>query len=196
MTPWAEQRYKLARAGRGDPFELKAEEPDPALYPYCMPSGFPRAYTDPFPFRIVLTPDILVMIFEYGRLVREIHLDGRKHQEGEPPTFMGDSIGHWDGDTLVVETVNIHDVTFLNNLGQPHSDALRIVERIRRPDRETLEIDFLFEDPKAYTRPWTGKKIFRLMPANPTIGETITCEQYWMETYLQDLRNGTMQGRP
>ena len=196
MTSWAEERYKLARMGVPDPFQLKAEEPDPALYPYCMPSGFPRAYTDPFPFRIVQTPDILVQIFEYGRLVRQVDTDGRKHSEGAAPTFMGDSIGHWDGDILVIETIDLQEFTFVDNLGHPHSDALRVVERMRRPEREALEIEFMFEDPKAYTKPWTGRKVFRLLPSSTPIMETLTCEDYWLENYRRDLKSGKMQGRP
>jgi hypothetical protein len=196
MTPWAEEKYKLVRAGTKDPYEMKPEAPDSELYPYCLPGGFPRLFTVPFPIRIVQTPDIIIMLSEYESAVRQIYMDGRKHVSGAPPTYMGDSIGHWEGDTLVVDTVNIDDVSWIDNLGHPHSDVLRVTERIQRPDHNTLQIDFTFEDPKAYTKPWTGKKTFRLMPADTAMGEFFVCDDYFKRTYSDDLKGGKMRGRP
>ncbi len=77
---------------------------------------------------------------------------------------MGHSIGRWDGDTLVVDTVAIDDVTWMDDAGTPHSDALHVVERLRRVDHDTLEIEFRFEDTKAFTKPWTAKKVYKLTP--------------------------------
>jgi hypothetical protein len=104
------------------------------------------------------------MIFQTNPLARYIYVDGRSHPEGFPLTFMGHSIGRWDGDTLVVDTVGIDDTSWLDTVGTPHSDALHIEERIRRVAADRLEIDFLFEDPKAYTQPWRGKKVYQLNP--------------------------------
>jgi hypothetical protein len=84
------------------------------------------------------------------------------HKKDLAPTWMGDSIGRWEGDTLVVDTVGFNDRTWLDQVGHPHSDALHLVERIRRHDHDTLQIDFTFDDPKAYTQPWTGEKLFKL----------------------------------
>jgi hypothetical protein len=196
LTPWGEQQYKLVRTGTKDPYEMKPEPPDTELYPYCLPGGFPRVYTVPFPFRIVQTPDLMVMIFEYEDVVRQIYLDGRKHAAGEPTTFAGNSVGHWEGDTLVVETTDIDPISWIDNLGHPHSDALRVIERIQRPSQDALQIDFTFDDPKAYTKPWTGKKLFRLMPADTEIGEFSVCEDYLKQNYLDDVKKGKMQGRP
>jgi hypothetical protein len=196
MTPWGQERYAMARVGRHDPYEVKIEQPDPELYPYCLPGGFPRDYTEPFPFRAVQTPDILIMIYEWQHGVRQIHLDGRKHLDGAPATYMGDSTGHWDGDTLVVETVSIDEPGWIDNLGHPHSDALRVVERIRRPDHDTLQVDLTFDDPKAYTKPWTGKKLFRLLLADAYLGDVIPCEDHLKETYSDDMKHGKMQGKP
>jgi len=77
---------------------------------------------------------------------------------------MGHSVGHWDGDTLVVDTVAIDEVTWIDDAGTPHSEALHVVERFRRVDHNTLEIEFRFEDPKAFTKPWTAKKVYKLTP--------------------------------
>ena len=91
---------------------------------------------------------------------------------------MGHSVGKWEGDTLVVDTVNLDSRSWLDGLGHPMSDALRVEERYRRPNHGTLEIDFLFEDLKAYTRPWGGKKVFQLMPPGYEVLEDVVCVEY------------------
>ena len=151
---------------------------------YCLPSGTPRAYTAPLPFEIVQVPGRFYMIFQTTPLVRYIYADGRDHPEGFPATFMGNSIGKWDGDTLVVDTVAIDATSWLDTAGTPHSDALRVVERIRRSDPATLEIDFLFEDTKAFTRPWRGKKLFRLDPSWEMIPGVI-CEDRFRAAFAR-----------
>ena len=160
MTPWAEALFKANRAGLTDPRAQGIDEMDPSIY--CMPMGTPRAYLPNYPVEIVQLPNRLYFLHETTHLVRRIYLDGRKVPDGYPPSFMGYSTGKWEGDALVVETVALNDLTWLDTLGHPHSDALRITERIRRVKPDTLEIDFLFDYPKAYTKPWSGKKTFRL----------------------------------
>lgn len=163
MTPWGEKRYKLIRQGV-EGFDQAREDLDQMLWPYCMAPGTPRAYLRPGPLEMVQTPKGLYILFEVNKLARQIYLDGRGHPEGAPPTFMGHSIGHWEGDTLVAETVNITKFTWIDGVGHPHTGALRIEERFRRVAQDRLEIDFLFDDPGAYTRPWGGKKEFELKP--------------------------------
>lgn len=158
MTPWAEALFKANRQGVTNPTEQGIDEMDPENY--CFPMGTPRAYLPNYPVEIVQLPNRLYFLHENTHLVRRIYLDGRKIPDGYPPSFMGYSTGKWDGDTLVVETVGFNDLTWLDALGHPHSDALRITERIRRVSADTL--DFQFDDSKAYTKPWTGKKTFRL----------------------------------
>ena len=109
--------------------------------------------------------------------VRRIYMDGREHPEGWPFGWMGHSIGNWDGDTLVVDTVGLNDRTWMDRGGTPHSDALHVVERFRRVAHDTLEIDFLFDDPKAFTKPWGAKKVYRLRPDWEVL-EDIACEEY------------------
>jgi hypothetical protein len=160
MQPWALALFKANREGITNPYQQGRPQLDP--YMYCMPSGIPRSYTAALPFEIVQGAGRIYMIFQTNPLVRYIYTDGRDHPEGFPNTVMGHSIGKWDGDTMVIDTVDIDAATWLDTIGTPHSDALHIVERMRRLNLTTLQIDFLFEDPKAYTKPWTGKKIFHL----------------------------------
>jgi hypothetical protein len=93
---------------------------------------------------------------------------------------MGHSIGRYNGDSLIVDTVGMHDQTWIDHLGHPHSEALHIEEQFRLLDHETIQIDFTFEDPKTYARPWTGKNLFKRAPANFDILEDVICED-WLE---------------
>jgi hypothetical protein len=104
------------------------------------------------------------MLFEYDHYVRHIYTDRREHPKDLAPTWMGDSIGKWDRGTLIVDTVGLTDKSWLDQVGHPHSDALHVVERIKRIDHETLEDNLLFDDPRAYTKTWTGQQTFKLRP--------------------------------
>jgi len=174
MQPWAAEFYKKAREGKTDLYEDGRDEIDPSYN--CFPPGTPRVFTIPRPFEIRQFPDVVFLLFETYSAVRRIHTDGRGHPDGYPITWMGHSTGKWDGDTLVADTTGINDKTWLDALGHPHSDALHVVERFRRVNRDTLEIDFLFDDPKAYTRPWTGTKVYELMPPGFEVLEDFTCD--------------------
>jgi hypothetical protein len=130
----------------------------------CFPPGMPRLYLQPFPMEIIQVPGRVIMLFEFSHFVRQIYTDGRKHNTDLGPTWMGDATGHWDGDTLVVDTVGFNDKTWLDRAGHPHSTDLHLVERIRRVDQNTLQDDITIEDPKAYTKPWGGQLTFQLRP--------------------------------
>jgi len=163
MTAWGEAQYKASKSSFGaHPYPL-AETNDP-VYHGCFPPGLPRVYIHPFPLKIVKAPGELIMLFEYDSLRREIYTDGRAHDTSLGPSWMGDSIGHWQGDTLVVDTVNLNDKTWLDRVGHPHSDALHIVERFRRINHDHLLDDITIEDPKTYTKPWTAHLDFLLRP--------------------------------
>jgi hypothetical protein len=176
MHPWAVEKYRQAREDVEDIYESGKDEIDPTYN--CFPPGMPRIFTGIRPFEIHQLPKVVLMLFESDHWVRRIHTDGRGHPEGYPVTFMGHSVGKWEGDTLVVDTVNIDSRSWLDGLGHPMSEALRVEERIRRPGRDTLEIDFVFNDPKTYTRPWTGKKTFQLMPTGYEVMEDVVCVEY------------------
>ena len=179
MLPWALERYNIVRTGARTRAQKGHDELDSIQYPYCIVHGTPRVWTAPFPFEILQYPDRVYVLYESNSAVRRIYTDGRKFPEDYPATLMGYSIGRWDGDTLVAETTNIRaldgGLLWLDNVGHPRTDALRVVERFRRAAQDTLEIDFSFDDPKTYVRPWGGKKVFRLRP-NWEIMDNRVCE--------------------
>jgi len=161
MTPWAATKYKVTGAmyhGEDSSTVLS----DPVFQ--CFPPGVPRIYLFNFPMQIVQIPGQVLMLFEYDHFVRRIYTDGRSHDAELGPLWMGDSIGKWEGDTLVVDTTNFNDKTLIDRVGRPHSNALHVVERIRRVDQNSLEIAFNVDDPKAYSKPWGAKLIFELKP--------------------------------
>jgi hypothetical protein len=163
MTAWGEAQYKAAKSSFGVPAYPLAETNDP-LYHTCTPPGLPRIYLHPFPMQIVQTPGEVILLFEYDSIRHQIFTDGRAHDATLGPLWMGDSIGHWEGDTLVADTVNFNDKTWLDRIGHPHSDQLHVVERFRRPKHDRLMVDISIEDPKAYTKPWTTHIEFLLRP--------------------------------
>ena len=120
----------------------------------CLPTGVPRLA--PYPWKIVQTPTLMVFLFE-GNIhsYRQIFLDGRSHPKDADPTWYGDSIGHWEGDTLVVDTVGFNDRFWFDFAGHPHTEKLHITERYRRPDLGHLENEVTIDDPGAYSKPFT-----------------------------------------
>lgn len=162
MTAWAKERYDKTKPSfgpRGVPVE---KTNDPAFA--CFPPGVPRIYLHPFPMQIVQAPTEVIMLFEYDHNVRHIFTDGRPHPADVTPTYMGDSIGRWEGDTFVVDTVGFNDKIWLDRVGHPHSDQLHVIERFHKTAADTLQIDFTIEDPIAFTRPFTSTLYFRLHP--------------------------------
>lgn len=163
MTPWAAEKYKQAKPSFG-PHPFKIAEANDPVYHGCYPPGVPRVFLHPLIMEIVQTPARVIMLFEYDQMRREIYTDGRKHDTSLGPSWMGDSIGHWEGDTLVVDTINFNDKTWLDRIGHPHSDALHLVERMKRADHDTFVDDMTIEDPKAYTKPMTTQLVYQLKP--------------------------------
>lgn len=125
---------------------------------FCLPPGGARAFGTPYPGEIIQNRDRIIVIFEGGgHIWREIHMDGREHPQGDAlnPTYNGHSVGHWEGDTLVVDTVGYNEKTWLDFGGHMHTDQLHTVEYITRPDMETLHYVAVLDDPGAYGEPWT-----------------------------------------
>ena len=173
MTPWAEAKYHEAKPTFG-PKAVAVEDSNSPDY-NCLPPGVPYIYFRPHPVEIVQGTGRVIMYFEYDHFVREIFMDGRKHPDDLDPSWMGHSIGHYEGDTLVIDTIGFNDKTWLDRIGHPHSDQLHLVERIRRVDHDTLQDDLTIDDPKAYTKTWNAQLTFRLR-ADWDIGEFI-CEE-------------------
>ena len=123
---------------------------------FCLPPGVPRMMYTPYPTQIYQLADRILFIYEGGAHVwRLIWMDGRKHPADPNPTFLGDAIGHWEGDTLVVDTVGFNDRTWLDAAGHPHGEKLHVIERYTRSDSNTLRVEATIEDPDFYTKPWT-----------------------------------------
>jgi hypothetical protein len=162
LTPWAAELKKQ----RMDTNSVNNPDAN------CLPLGLHPLHTHPDPRKIVQTPKVVVVAWESNYGLRFIHTDGRKlPPQGEPqPWWYGYSAGHWEGDTLVVETNNVRGAeqgTFdgwLDVNGSPHSDQVKFTERYRRPTFGKLEIDLTIEDAKAYTKPFTVRINQRLMP--------------------------------
>src|SRR5262249_36372660 len=118
----------------------------------CWYPGVPRVMQSPYPMQIVQTRDYVVLLFEYMRMWRTFPLDGRPHPQKMEPAFMGDSVGHWEDDTLVVDTTNLKDApwTWLDTAGHQHSDVLHVTERFQRKEG-AIAYEFTVDDPKMYT---------------------------------------------
>jgi hypothetical protein len=121
----------------------------------CLPPGMPRTMSTPFPIEFSVEPNRVLVLFEIGG-VRRIPTNAAKHPPADDlnPTFMGDSVGQWDGDALVVDTVGLRGDTVFDASGAMHSDKMHIVERIRLIGPDKLEDHMTIEDPEAFTKPW------------------------------------------
>ncbi|HEY7389004.1 MAG TPA: hypothetical protein VH640_10890 [Bryobacteraceae bacterium] len=141
LQPWAS---KLAKE------RMSKDDPEAN----CLPTGVPRLA--PYPWRIVQSAGITFFLFE-GNIhsYRQIFMDGRGHSKEPNPTWYGESIGRWDRDTFVIDTVGFNDRFWFDFAGHPHTDRLHTVERYRRPDLAHLEWDTTIDDPGAYTKPFT-----------------------------------------
>ena len=178
MTPWALAKYKEAKSSNGGKYTLDTTN-DPVVTK-CDPPGVPRVYFHPYPFEFVSTPKYLLMLYEYDHMVRRIYTDGRPIPEDPDLTWMGSSVGHWEGDTtFVVDTVGFNDKTWLDRLGHPHSTQLHVTERFRRMDMDHMQLDFILEDPKALVKPWTATFYYELRP-NWELGE-ISCSGDYLD---------------
>jgi hypothetical protein len=130
----------------------------------CLPAGVPEGDLIPEPFKIVQTPAVLVLMQEGNTTFRQIHTDGRTHPKDPQPTWLGYSVGKWDGDTLVVDTIGFNDQSWLDALGHTHTEALHVVERFTRRNFGVIELQATLEDPKMYVKPVTVKVNLLLHP--------------------------------
>ena len=148
------------QAWAAEKFKATTRELDPIWK--CLPPGVPRILLVPQPMEIVPIPGRVLMLSEYDHTVRQIYMDGREHPTDPDPTWLGHYIGKWDGDTLVVDTIGLNDKTWLDYPGHPHTEALHVIERYRRSTPDTLLLDITIDDPKTYTKPWTGQRVYKL----------------------------------
>ena len=185
MTPWAAEKFKAVREGTGGPGDKGRDDLDPVVTS-CSPPGLTRIFAFPRPFEILQIPGRVLLHFEWDHWIRQIWTDGREHPKDPDPSWMGHSIGSWDGDTLVVDTVGLNDKTWIDSIGYPHSEALHVIERYRRRSHDELEVNITIDDPKAYTKPWTAHLVFGLRP-EWEISEMVNCENldFFGETFFE-----------
>jgi hypothetical protein len=184
MQPWAAdlQRRRAAEGGLNDPDGL------------CLPQGPLQYHIDPQPLKIVQTSTQILIIYESNYGLRTIYMDGRKLPPlGEPqPFWHGYSVGHWDGDTLVVESNNFrgvdpeavkngepssfHGIGWLDHRGSPYTESMKLTERFRRVNYGHLDIEFTVDDPKAYTKPFTVRIVQQIVPDGSELIEFICHE--------------------
>src|SRR6516225_144787 len=160
FTPWAAAIFKERQdnLGRDRPAGR------------CLPHTVPNAMLVPnYPWKLVQTPRLTIILFENFTQYRQIFTDGRDFPQEREPIWFGYSLGRWDGDTFVVDTVGFNDRGWLDDGGHPRSEEMHTTERFRRKDFGHLEIEFTFDDPKAYTRAWSVTVPFNLIPDSEII---------------------------
>jgi hypothetical protein len=172
--PWAAKKKEENAAQRktADPTESN-----------CFLPGVPRGTYMPYPFEIVQTPARMAIRYEFAHALRAIPIDGSPHPEGLPDAWMGDSRGHWEGNTLVVDVRNLDERTWFDKAGNFHSDALHVVERYSLTDSDHILYEATIEDPKVFTRPWKMR-----MPLYRIVDQNATLLEYECVFYLQEQR--------
>ena len=155
LRPWAAELLKKRTA------ENSKDNPDA----HCLPMGLMQLHEHPQPRKIIQTPGVILIIYEANSGLRQIFTDGRSLPPKDvDPWWYGYSVGKWDGDTLVVETTGFRDDVWLDVNGSPLTESGKMIERFRRPNYGSLEIEVTVDDPKAYTKPFTVKVSQRIMP--------------------------------
>ena len=172
--PWAKELL-AKRMG-----ENSKDNPDA----HCLPMGLMQLHEHPQPRKIIQTPGVIVIIYEANSGLRQIFTDGRPlPPKDAPPWWYGYSIGHWEGDTLVVETTGFRDDVWLDVNGSPLTNAGKMIEKFRRPEYGRLEIEVTINDPSAYTKPFTVKVTQQIM-LNTDLIEFICAENERSDSHL------------
>ena len=148
----AKRQQYLARRGIDDPMAR------------CLLSGVPRITVRPLPFEIIQLRDRVVILYEVHHGFRIIPTDGRPHPDDLEPSYLGDSIGRWEGDTLVVDVIGFNTNTWLAGVGTIHSEKLRVTERYTRDTHDTIAYEATLDDPEVFTKPWKQYATLRLRP--------------------------------
>ena len=174
LTP--EGREMLRRNGQAGPNAI------PGLN--CLPDGVPHADLLPEPFKIIQTPGEVIMLYEVETTFRQIFTDGRKELTDPSPSWMGYSVGRWEGDTLVIDTVGFNNLGWLDARGHGHSEDMRVEERFRRRDFGHLEATVTVTDPKTFTKPITISFVEGLLP------DTDLLEHYCLENEKDAAQEG------
>lgn len=154
MLPWAEAEYQRRRD------TLSKDDP----VGYCNLPGVPQVNAIPYPYKILQNSTQITFLYEAVRTFREVFIDGRGFPEDMQPSWLGYSIGRFEGDTLVIETRGQNDKTWVDTGGHPHTEQLVVTERFHRRDFGNMDLEITIDDPGAYRKPWTAKYSLRLLP--------------------------------
>ena len=162
LTPWGQAQLDAAKPLSG--VKAVAGQEDNSVL-RCEPSGPPQILILPNPWEIVQIPGRVLMFFEVQHIWRTIWADGRPLPKDPDPSYLGYSVGHWEGDTFVVETIGFNDKEWVDLYGNPRTSTTRVTERYRRLNHDTLEQQIIIEDPRVYTKPWVSPpKLHKLEP--------------------------------
>ena len=169
LKPGAE-KYRIVRGGPGD----VRGRTTLTTGNDCKPLGIPQTYITPYPFQMVQTAKLLLIIYEYPNAIRWVPIDGRPQAIDPDPAWMGTSVGRWDGDTLVIDAIGFNDKTEVH--GFMHTEALHVVERFRRLENGNLQYDVTVEDPDVWAAPWViPSRTFPFRPEMENVSEFV-CE--------------------
>ncbi len=174
FTPWGQAQWDNYDANRFGDYAGS-----------CMPFGWMRSFT-PHPMQILQNDEYIAFLFEQSTMFQVVNTEGLPHRDGWPPTWFGDSRGRWDGDTLVIDAVNFNGWTKLGTIGHPVSDEGRLTMTFERPDMGRILFTWTLDDPKTYTRPIGGERVFVLTP------DIEIMEYACMEGNLAALISGTI----
>jgi hypothetical protein len=154
MKPEAESLFSVRKTGA-----LSAQDPDAN----CLPQGVPKINSTPLPFKVLQEPNLVVFLYEAFDQFRQVYLDGRPLPKDPNPQWFGYSVGRWEGDTLVVDTIGFNGKAWLDQVGHPSTEQLKVTERFRRKDFGHMEVTSTITDPGAYAKPWTYTQPLTLM---------------------------------
>ncbi len=171
FTEWGQQQWKT-----------KEQRVDYSAR--CLPWGYTRAWQVEYPVEIVQTPKRLALLFESNNIFHVIHTDGTGHPKDLDPTWMGHSVGHYEDDTLVIDSTGFNGKTWIDTAEHPSSDQLHVMERIHYIDPQHLSYEVTWEDPKTYTKPIKNTRVFARMKPGEELME------YWCMENNKDLLEG------
>ena len=152
----------------------------------CLPPGMPRTMSGSYPMEILMNPGRVTVLTELYNETRRIWTDGRKHPPADELeyTFVGDSVGHWEGEELVIDTVGVRAESVLDVMFVPHSDQVHLTEHVRKKNANELDWTITMEDPLVYAKPWTVTRIFVRAPAGEGVREFVCAENNQPDKYV------------
>jgi hypothetical protein len=154
FQPWAKLKFQQNHAAKQNELDLR-----------CLPPGVPRIMLMARPFEIVQTPSSTLFVYEGGAHVwRQVWMDGRAHPKDPNPNWLGHSIGRWERDTLVVDSVGFNDRTWMDDAGHPHTEQLHLIEKFTRTGPLVMKYEVVIDDPGAYTQSWTSSSSLSFRP--------------------------------